>query len=197
MEPETHKNVTPDQPTSPQSSRGYFSAIVSGLMTGVRKAPVVVVFFLIALVLYYQRSFQEPPPALNPLNVKAEGVAPKPPPELPQGAAALVWNCIHQVDTTLSNGLWADVYYGMEASFDGKLVVAKVTEKWKELSDDKRQTIVKLIADTWIENAKMLKIFTSGDEMQKVEIKQLPSEESVASWKPATGVQLVPPHTEA
>jgi hypothetical protein len=197
MEHETPKDVTPDQPTPPQSSRGSLGAIVSGLLTGVRKAPIVVAVLIVAAVLYYQQSHQEPPLELNQFNVKEEGVAPKPPPELPQGTAALVWNCIHQVDTKLSNGLWADVYYGMEASFDGKLVVAKVTEKWQGLSDDKRQTIVKLIADTWIENGKTLKIFTSSDELQEVVIKQLPSEEAVASWKPTTGVQLVSPQAEA
>ena len=198
MKPETQKGVTPDpKPTPLQSSRGSFGAIVSGLLTGVRKAPIIVAFLIVAAVLYYQQSHQEPPPELNQFAVKEEGEAPKPPPDLPQGTAALVWNCIHQVDTKLSNGLWADVYYGMEASFDGKLVVAKVTEKWQGLSDDKRQTIVKLIADTWIENGKTLKIFTSGDELQEVVIKQLPSEEAVASWKPTTGVQLVSPQTEA
>ncbi len=190
MEPETQKGETPEQPTSPRSVLDTIGVLLSGALTGVRKAPIVVVFLLIAAVLYYQQSHQETPPELSPFQVKEEGVAPKPPPELPQGTAALVWNCIHRVDTKLSSGLWADVYYGMEASFDGKLVVAKVTEKWKELSDDKRQTIVKLIADTWIENAKTLKILTSGDDVQEVVIKQLPSDESVASWKPATGVQL-------
>jgi len=192
MEPETQKDVTADpKPTPPQSLFGVIGAMLSGLLTGVRKAPIAVAFLIIAAMLYYQQSHQELPPELNQFEVKEEGAAPKPPPDLPQGTAALVWNCVHQVDTKLSSGLWADVYYGMEASFDGKLVVAKVTEKWQELSDDKRQTIVKLIADTWIENGKMLKIFTSGDEVQEVMIKQLASEEAVATWKPTTGVQLV------
>jgi hypothetical protein len=198
MEPETQKDVNPDpKPTPPRSLLGSLGVMLSGLLTGVRKAPIAVAFLIIAAVLYYQQSHQEPPPEFDQFEVKEEGAAPKPPPDLPQGTAALVWNCIHQVDTKLSNGLWADVYYGMEASFDGKLVVAKVTEKWQGLSDDKRQTVVKLIADTWIENGKTLKIFTSGDELQEVVIKQLPNEEAVASWKPTTGVQLVSPHTEA
>jgi len=198
MEPETRKDVNPDpNPTPPRSLLSSLGAMLSGLLTGVRKAPIAVAFLIIAAVLYYQQSHQEPPSALDQFEVKEEGAAPKPPPDLPQGTAALVWNCVHQVDTKLSHGLWADVYYGMEASFDGKLIVAKVTEKWQELSDDKRQTVVKLITDTWIENGKMLKIFTSGDEVQEVVIKQLPNEEAVASWKPTTGVQLVSPHTGA
>ena len=198
MEPETRKDVNPDpNPTPPRSLLGSLGAMLSGLLTGVRKAPIAVAFLIIAAVLYYQQSHQEPPSALDQFEVKEEGAAPKPPPDLPQGTAALVWNCVHQVDTKLSHGLWADVYYGMEASFDGKLVVAKVTEKWQELSDDKRQTVVKLIVDTWIENGKTLKIFSSTDELQEVVIKQLPNEEAVASWTPTTGVQLVSPQTGA
>ena len=197
MEPETRKDVNPKpKPTPPRSLLDSINAILSGLLTGVRKAPIAVAFLMIAAVLYYQQSHQKPPPEMDQFEVKEEGAAPKPPPELPQGTATLVWNCVHQVDTKLSHGLWADVYYGMEASFDGKLVVAKVTEKWQALSDDKRRTVVKLIADTWIENGRTLKIFTSGDELQEVVIKQLPNEEAVASWKPTTGVQLVSPHTE-
>jgi hypothetical protein len=192
MEPETRKDVTPDpKPTPPRSLLGSIGAILSGLLTGFRKAPTAVAFLIIAAVLYYQQSHQETPPELDQFEVKEEPSAPKPPPDLPQGTAALVWNCVHQVDTKLSNGLWADIYYGMEASFDGKTVIAKVTEKWQGLSDDKRQTVVKLIADTWIENGKMLKIFTSGDELQEIVIKQLPSEEAVALWKPTTGVRLM------
>jgi hypothetical protein len=198
MEPEIRKDVNPDpKPTPPRSLIDSLGAILSGLLTGVRKAPVAVAFLIIAAVLYYQQSHQETPSELDQFEVKKEAAAPKPPPDLPQGTAALVWNCVHQVDTKLSNGLWADVYYGMEASFDGKTVVAKVTEKWQGLSDDKRQTVVKLIADTWIENGKTLKIFTSGDEVQEIVIKQLPNEEAVASWKPTMGVQLVSSHTEA
>jgi len=198
METETRKDVTPNpKPTPPRSLLGSVCAMLSGLLTGVRKAPIAVAFLIIAAVLYYQQSHQEPPSALDQFEVKEEGAAPKPPPDLPQGTAALVWNCVHQVDTKLSHGLWADVYYGMEASFDGKLVVAKVTEKWQELSDDKRQTVVKLIVDTWIENGKTLKIFSSIDELQEVVIKQLPNEEAVASWTPTTGVQLVSPQTGA
>lgn len=189
-------NPDPKQ-TPPRSLLDSLGAILSGLLTGVRKAPIALAFLIIAAVLYYQQSHQEHPPELDQFEVKEEAAAPKPPSDLPKGTAALVWNCVHLVDTKLSNGLWADVYYGMEASFDGKLVVAKVTEKWQTLSDDKRQTVVKLIADTWIENSKTLKIFTSGDELQEVVIKQLPNEEAVASWKPTTGVQLVSPQTGA
>ena len=190
--------VNPEtKPTAPRSLFDTIGAVLNGLLTGIRKAPIAAVFVVLAIVLYYRQSHQETPPALDQFEVKGEPSEPKPPPDLPQGTAALVWSCVHQVDTKLSSGLWADVYYGMEASFDGKMVVAKVTEKWQGLSDDKRQTVVKLIVDTWVENGKTLKIFSSDDELQEVVIKQLPDDEPVASWKPTTGVQLSTPQTGA
>ena len=183
--------VNPDtKPPAPRSHLDTIGAIFSGLLSAIRKAPTAFAFLIIAAVLYYQQSHQETPLELDQFEVKESPSEPKPPPDLPQGTATLVWSCVHQVDTKLSNGLWADVYYGMEASFDGKMIVAKVTEKWQELSDDKRQAVVKLIVDTWIENGKTLKIFSSGDEVQEVTIKQLPNDELVASWKPTTGVRL-------
>jgi hypothetical protein len=198
MEPRTQKAVNPEtKPTAPRSLLDVIGAIFGGILSLIRKAPVAFAFLIIAVVLYYQQSHQEIPPELDQFKVKEEPSEPKPPPDLPQGTAALVWSCVHQVDTKLSNGLWADVYYGMEASFDGKTIVAKVTEKWQGLSDDKRQTVVKLIVDTWVENAKTLKIFNSGDELQEVTIKQLPNDEPVASWKPTIGVQLATTQTGA
>jgi len=190
--------MNPDmQPPAPRSLLDTIGAIFGGILSVIRKAPVAFAFLIIAAVLYYQQLYQETPPELDQFAVKEEPSEPKPPPDLPQGTAALVWSCVHQVDTKLSSGLWADVYYGMESSFDGKVIVAKVTEKWQELSDDKRQTVVKLIVDTWVENGKTLKIFASGDELQEVTIKQLPNDEAVAWWKPTTGVQLATTQTGA
>ena len=186
--------------TKPPAARSLFDtigAIFGGILSVIRKAPTAFAFLIIATVLYYQQSRQATPTNFDQFEVKEEPSEPKPPPELPQGTAALVWSCVHQVDTKLSNGLWADVYYGMEASFDGKIIVAKVTEKWQGLSDDKRQTVVKLIVDTWVENGKTLKIFSSGDELQEVTIKQLPDDNTVASWTPTTGVQLSTTQTGA
>ena len=198
MEPGTQKAVNPDtKPPAPRSLLDVIGAIFGGILSVIRKAPIAFAFLVIAAVLYYQQSQQEIPSEFDQFNVKEEPSEPKPPPDLPQGTAALVWSCVHQVDTKLSNGLWADVYYGMEASFDGKTIVAKVTEKWQNLSDDKRQTVVKLIVDTWVENGKALKIFNSGDELQEVTIKQLPNDEPVASWKPTTGVRLASTQTGA
>jgi hypothetical protein len=100
---------------------------------------------------------------------------------------------VHRTDSQLSNGLWADIYYGMEARIDGKQITAKVTEKWRSLSDDKRQTVAQLVVDTWIENGQALRLFNSRDEIEEIVLKQLPEDQTVAAWAPSTGVQLFKP----
>jgi hypothetical protein len=89
--------------------------------------------------------------------------------------------------------LWADIYYGMEARIDGKQITAKVTEKWRSLSEDKQKTVTQLVVDTWIENSQALRLLSSRDEMEEIILKQLPEDQTVAAWKPSTGVQLFNP----
>ena len=73
----------------------------------------------------------------------------------------------------------------------------QVTEKWRELSDDKRKTVAQLVVDTWIESGKTLHLLTSGEELDEIVIKRLPDDQTVASWKPATGVLLLAPQVGA
>lgn len=183
----------PPSPGSPPS-RPVFDAIaaaLNGLFTVIRKLPGTMVFAVILIILYYRQSHQPAGPELEKFRDPGKAqTEPQPPADLPEGTNPSVWRCIHKVDSLLSKGLWADVYYGMEARLDGKMLVAKVTEKWKDLSDEKRQTVAKLIVDTWIENGRALHILNSGDELEEVVIKQLPDDQTVAAWKPTTGVQL-------
>jgi len=186
----------PHDSPPPRSVLGTLSAILNVLLTVVRKMPATVAFAVLAAILYYRQTHQpvgsEFDKFRNPGEAQSE---PRPPADLPEGTNPSVWTCVHRTDTQLSNGLWADVYYGMEARLDGKMLVAKVTEKWKDLSDEKRQTVAKLIVDTWVENGRALHILNSGDELEEVVIKQLPDDHTVAAWKPATGVQLFAPQT--
>jgi len=157
-----------------------------------------VVFAVLAVILYYRQAHQPAESRLDKFRDPGEAQSEsQPPADLPEGMNPSVWTCVHKTDTQLSNGLWADVYYGMEARLDGRLLVAKVTEKWKDLSDEKRRTVAKLIVDTWVENGRALHILNSGDELEEVVIKQLPDDQTVAAWKPATGVQLFAPQAGA
>jgi hypothetical protein len=85
----------------------------------------------------------------------------------------------------------------MEVRVDGKVLTVKVTEKWRDLSDDKRKTVANLVVDTWIENGLALHLLNSKDEMEEVVLKRLPDDQTVAAWKPATGVQLFAPQAGA
>ena len=164
----------------------------------VRKMPMVVVFVVIAAILYYHQSHQpadiQSPQFHDPAEKPGE---PKPPPDLPAGTNPSLWTLVYRVDAQLSNGLWADIYYGMEARLDGKVVTVKVTEKWQELSDDKRTTITNLVVDTWVQNGQTLHLLNSREELEEVVLKRLPDDQTVAAWKPATGVQLFLPQTGA
>lgn len=183
---------TPPKGETKKSLLDILASVIGGIGSVVRKAPVVVVFAVLAVVLYFQQS-QQPeeqfPQFDDPMELQKE---PEPPANLSQETAS-VWTCVHRTDSQLSNGLWADIYYGMEARIDGKQITAKVTEKWKSLSDDKRQTIAQLVVDTWIENGQALRLFSSRDEIEEVVLKQLPEDKTVAAWKPSTGVQLFNP----
>jgi len=168
------------------------AAIVGGIGTAVRKAPVFFVFAALAVILYFQQSKQPEeqfPQFDDPAELQKE---PEPPAELSPETAS-VWTCVHRTDTQLSNGLWADIYYGMEARIDGKQITAKVTEKWRSLSEDKQKTVTQLVVDTWIENSQALRLLSSRDEMEEIILKQLPEDQTVAAWKPSTGVQLFNP----
>ena len=164
----------------------------------VRKMPMVVVFVVIAAILYYHQSHQpgdiQSPQFHDPAEKPGE---PKPPPDLPAGTNPSLWTLVYRVDSQLSNGLWADIYYGMEARLDGKVVTVKVTEKWQELSDDKRTTITNLVVDTWVQNGQTLHLLSSREELEEVVLKRLPDDQTVAAWKPATGVQLFLPQAGA
>ncbi len=185
---------SPNQPR--KSVLDVLAAIVGGIGAFVRKAPIAVLFLVIAGVLSFQQYNQpaeESPQFADPETQKE----PAPPADLPAGTSPSVWICVHRSDTQLSGSLWADIYFGMEVRLDGKLLTVKVTEKWKDLSDDKRKTVTNLVVDTWIGNGQALRLFNSREEMEEIIIKRLPEDETVATWKPTTGVSLVAPEAGA
>lgn len=196
---------TPAPPASEPSAQASASkgirAFASLAFTAVRKAPVLVVAVLVVAVLYY-RNPQNLHDTGNPEPVKPIATAePKPPPELPPGKQSL-WLCVQRMDDEMTGGRWSDVYYGMEAKLDGTSITVKVTEEWKKLSETKRQTVAQLVVDTWIKNGQALKLLqtaedsqdlligASGDKFQEIVIQGLPDDQTVAAWKPATGLQI-------
>lgn len=193
-QPESPKSSLPSQPSKSLLDR--LGDLLGGLMAFVRKAPIAVVFLVIAAVLYFRQSDQ-PVEDLPQFDAPAAETEPQPPSDLPAGTNPSVWTCVHRSDSQLSKSLWADIYYGMEVRLDGKVLTVKVTEKWQELSEDKRKTVTNLVVDTWIENSQALQLLKSRDEMEEVIIKRLPDDSTVANWKPAMGIQLFEPQAGA
>ncbi len=198
-------------PSPEPSLRASFLKLVrsasSILFTAVRKVPVLVVCVLVLAVLYYRNpsQFQDPEPA-EPAKASVTP-EPQPPSELPVGQQAL-WLCVQRVDSHLTGGLWSDIYYGMEAKLDGTAVTVKVTEKWKTLSESRQKDLAQLLVDTWLKTGQALEVLhtsqetpdvlirASGELFREIVIQRLPDEQTVAAWKPATGVQLFDPQTD-
>ncbi|MCS6924484.1 MAG: hypothetical protein NZ578_01150 [Candidatus Binatia bacterium] len=171
--------------------------MLTSLLGILRKMPTLVLFATLAVILYFTQGEQPPVeegPKFRDPEERKELQLPR---DLPPGTNPSVVACVQRVDSQLSNGLWADIYYGMEVRLDGKMVTVKVTEKWQGLSEDKRKTVTNLVVDTWVENGKALQVLRSKEELEEVVIKRLPDDQTVASWKPATGVQLFSPQREA
>ena len=186
-----HSKPAPNS-DAPRSLLQTVGAVFDGILTFIRKAPMVVLFGVIAIVLYYRQAGQMPGKEFEKFSTTQEiEREPKIPADFPKDANPSVLTCVHQVNADLDKSLWADVYYGMEVRLDGKMIVAKVTEKWQGLSDDKRATVVQLIVDTWVQRGQALKFITSSDDMEDVVIKRVSNDQTVATWKPATGVEIV------
>ena len=187
----TLSNMSSSTSSSGTGLLSTLGKILGFIGMAVRKMPMLVVFAVVAVVISY-RQFQQPaeehlPEFNDPEEMSRES---PPPPDLPAGTNPSLWTCVHRVDSQLSKGLWSDVYFGMEVQLDGKVVTVKVTEKWTELSDDKRKTVAQLVVDTWLENGRALHLLNSGEELDEIVLKRLPDDQTVAAWKPATGVQL-------
>ena len=82
----------------------------------------------------------------------------------------------------------------------------KVTEKWQDLSDGKRQTVGQLVVDTWLKTARTLEVFLvagemeetdgivlkgSGQEFREAIFQRSPDDKIVALWQPRSGLLLL------
>jgi hypothetical protein len=169
-------------------------AVFDGILTFIRKVPMVVLFAVFGIILYFNYAEQAPEKELEKFSPVGETKQePEIPADFPKDANPSVLTCVHKVNADLDKSLWADVYYGMEVRLDGKMLVAKVTEQWQGLSDDKRATVTQLIVDTWVRHAQALQFITARDDMEEVVIKRVSDDQTLATWKPATGVLVVNP----
>ncbi|MGE0827038.1 MAG: hypothetical protein AB7G75_32880 [Candidatus Binatia bacterium] len=192
---------SPDSNSSskPSGHRSFFQlagSVLDGFLTFLRRAPLVAICGVIAVVLYFRQSSQLPGAEFEQFpDIGQMEQPPAIPQNFPKDANPAVLTCVHKVNADLDKSLWADVYFGMEARLDGKFLVAKVTEKWETLSDEKQKTVAQFIVDTWVQNGRSLQILASDEEMEEVIIKRLPDDQTVATWKPSAGLYIVQPQT--
>jgi hypothetical protein len=178
--------------TPSRSLLQIIGAVFDGILTFIRKVPMAVLFGVFAIILYSNYAEQAPEKELEKFSTAGEmEQEPVIPADFPKDANPSVLTCVYKVNADLDKSLWADVYYGMEARLDGKMLVAKVTEQWQGLSDDKRAIVTQLIVDTWVQHAQALQFITARDDMEEVVIKRVSDDQTVAAWKPATGVEVM------
>lgn len=157
---------------------------------GLRKIPTTFVLVLIGLFIVFRSADEEQPPEQQPEDSIAHE-EPQPPSDLPANISPAFWTCVYRTDTQLSESLWSDVYYGMEASDAGRAVSVSVSPQWANLTLEQRSTVVELVATTWQKNGGELAVFEPGAGLESVTLKRAEDDMVVAVWTPDDGVQLV------
>lgn len=145
---------------------------------------------LIGLFIYFRPPDEAEPPEQQVEDSIADE-EPQPPLDLPANISPAFWTCVYRTDTQLSESLWADVYYGMEASDAGRAVSVSVSSQWANLTPDQRSTVVELVATTWQKNSQDLAVFEPGAGLESVTLKRAEDDMVVAVWTPHDGVELI------
>ncbi len=163
---------------------------------GLRKIPTTFVLVLIGLFIYFRSPDEAEPPEPQPEDSIAHE-EPQPPSDLPANISPAFWTCVYRTDTQLSESLWGDVYYGMEASDAGRSVSVSVSPEWANLTPEQRSTIVELVATTWQKNSQDLALFTPEAGLETVTLKRAEDDAVVAVWTPSDGVEIVEEGSES
>ena len=163
---------------------------------GLRKIPTTFVLVLIGLFIVFRSADEEQPPEQQPEDSISQE-EPQPPSDLPANISPAFWTCVYRTDTQLSESLWGDVYYGMEASDAGRSVSVSVSPQWANLTPDQRSTVVELVATTWQKNSQDLALFAPEVGLETVTLKTAEDDAVVAIWTPDDGVQLVEEGSES
>ncbi len=161
-----------------------------------RKIPTTFVLVLIGLFIYFRSPDEAEPPEPQPEDSIAHE-EPQPPSDLPANISPAFWTCVYRTDTQLSESLWGDVYYGMEASDAGRSVSVSVSPEWANLTPEQRSTVVELVATTWQKNSQDLALFTPEAGLETVTLKRAEDDAVVAVWTPYDGVELIKEGSES
>ncbi len=170
--------------------------LLGAIGAGLRKIPTTFVLVLIGLFIVFRSADEEQPPEQQPEDSISQE-EPQPPSDLPANISPAFWTCVYRTDTQISESLWSDVYYGMEASDAGRSVSVSVSPEWANLTLDQRSTVVELVATTWQKNSQDLALFEPGAGLESVTLKSADDDTIVAIWTPDDGVQLVEEGSES
>ncbi len=184
-------------PTSKQAAKKPPPRTLLGAIGAMlRKIPTTFVLVLIGLFIVFRSADEEQPPEPPPEDSISQE-EPQPPADLPANISPAFWTCVYRTDTQLSESLWADVYYGMEASDAGRSVSVSVSQKWTDLTLEQRSTVVELVATTWQKNSQDLDVFEPGVGIERVTLKRAEDDTVVAVWTPHDGVELIEAGSES
>ena len=176
--------------SKPDTKKNPPRTLLGTIGAGLRKIPTTFVLVLIGLFIYFRSPDEAEPPEPQPED-SISHEEPQPPADLPADISPAFWTCVYRTDTQLSESLWGDVYYGMEASEAGRAVSVSVSPAWADLTLDQRSTVVELVATTWQKNSQDLALFEPGAGLETVTLKIAEDDEIVAVWTPDDGVQIV------
>ena len=182
--------------SKPDTKKNPPRTLLGTIGAGLRKIPTTFVLVLIGLFIYFRSPDEAEPPEPQPED-SISHEEPQPPADLPANISPAFWTCVYRTDTQLSESLWGDVYYGMEASEAGRAVSVSVSPAWADLTPDQRSTVVELVATTWQKNSQDLALFEPGAGLETVTLKIAEDDEIVAVWTPDDGVQLVEEGSES
>ena len=182
--------------SKPDTKKNPPRTLLGTIGAGLRKIPTTFVLVLIGLFIYFRSPDEAEPPEPQPED-SISHEEPQPPADLPANISPAFWTCVYRTDTQLSESLWGDVYYGMEASEAGRAVAVSVSPAWVDLTPDQRSTVVELVATTWQKNSQDLALFEPGAGLETVTLKIAEDDEIVAVWTPDDGVQLVEEGSES
>ena len=152
--------------------------------------PTTFVLVLIGLFIYFRGAETVTGPEENK-DLEAPMVTATPPGDLPPNISPEFWKCVYETDRQLSDGMWSDVYYGLRASDAGRVLMLSVSERWQELDDSQRATVVELVVKTWNGNSLELSLLEEGVSLEKLTVENAMDNRKVATWNASSGTKLL------
>ncbi len=165
-------------------------SVLGSLGAQLRKMPTTFVLVLIGLFIYFRGTETVTGPEENE-DLEPPIVTATPPGDLPANISPQFWKCVYETDRQLSDGMWSDVYYGLQASEAGRVLLLSVSERWQELDDSQRATVVEVVVKTWNKNSLELSLLEDGVGLEKLTVENAMDNRKVATWNASSGTKII------